>query len=123
TKMPADIVTTEELMNQRDFIESMDRLSWSWWKRFGWYPRMQECHYRRIDQIYLESRQVYGDGHFLRYATRRRLAKKHTLTAENVEKRLERNRTMEIGDVKLRVPETTNGEYGRLKPTSTQLCL
>ncbi|XP_020808123.1 uncharacterized protein LOC110184080 [Drosophila serrata] len=121
--MPANIVTTEQVAHQRSFIDSMSKVSRSWWTRFAWYPRMQECHYRRIDQIYLESRQMYGDEHFLLYATRRRLDKKFTQTAANAEERLERQQTMEIdGSVNVTVPKTTNGMYGLLKPTSLHFC-
>ncbi|XP_017018821.1 uncharacterized protein [Drosophila kikkawai] len=121
--MPADIVTTQQVADQRAFIDNINNLALSWWKRLPWYPRMQECLYRRIDQIYLESRQMYGDEHFLRYATRQRLAKKHRLTAADVEKELETRRTLESdGCLNLAVPKTTNGEYGRLKPTSLHWC-
>ncbi|KAH8248067.1 hypothetical protein KR038_005708, partial [Drosophila bunnanda] len=123
TKMPVTIVTTEEVAHQRALTNKMTKLSQSWWRRFAWYPRMQKCHYRRVDQIYLECRQKYGDGHFLLYATRQRLAKKYTQTAADVEKGLVAHRTFETdGCVKSAVPETTNGEYGRLKPTSLHFC-
>ncbi|KAH8253264.1 hypothetical protein KR032_004545, partial [Drosophila birchii] len=123
TKMPADIVTTEQLAYQRESIKTMERTSRSWWKRFGWYQRLQERHYRRIDQIYLEGRQRYGDGHFQDYATRRRLTKKYTQTAANVVKRLRRLTDLEIdGCVNISMPKTTNGEYGLLKPTRLHFC-
>lgn len=112
-------MTTEQLRYQLAFIDNMDRTSRSWWDRFAWYPRMQECHFRRIDQIYLESRQMFGDDHFLRYAARRRLAKKYTVTASEVEDVLASRQTLENdGGRDFSVPRTTNGEYGRVKPTS-----
>ncbi|XP_017010359.1 uncharacterized protein [Drosophila takahashii] len=121
--MPADIVTTEQLRYQLAFIHAMDRTGRHWEETFSWYPRMQCCHYQRIDQIYLESRQRHGDGHFLKYANRRRLLKKFLVTAQDVQEGLEERRTLEgDGILGIKVAATENGEYGRLKPGRLYFC-
>ncbi|XP_017070138.2 uncharacterized protein LOC108107230 [Drosophila eugracilis] len=121
--MPADIVTTEQLRYQLAFSHAMERTTRHWQETFSWYPRMQCCHYQRIDQIYLESRQRYGDKHFLDYANRKRLLKKYMVTARDVTDTLEERRTLENdGIVGIRVAATENGEYGRMKPASIYFC-
>jgi len=121
--MPADIVTTEQLRYQLAFIHAMDRTSRHWEDTFSWYPRMQCCHYQRIDQIYLESRQQYGDGVFLKYANRGRLLKKYSVTARDVEETLQERRTQDSdGILGIKVAATENGEYGRMKPGRLYFC-
>ncbi|XP_017044941.1 uncharacterized protein LOC108090670 [Drosophila ficusphila] len=121
--MPADIVTTEQLRYQLAFSNAMERTTRHWQETFAWYPAMQDCHFRRTDQIYLESRQRYGDRHFLRYAARRRLLKKYTVTAQEVKATLEERSTLQRdGILGIRVAATENGEYGRLKPSSLYFC-
>ncbi|XP_017124421.1 uncharacterized protein LOC108144252 [Drosophila elegans] len=121
--MPADIVTTEQLRYQLAFSHAMERTTRHWEETFCWYPRMQSCHYQRIDQIYLESRQRYGDGHFLPYARRRRLLRKHMVTAQEVAEILEQRRSLEHEGIRnIQVAATENGEYGRLKPSGLYLC-
>ncbi|KAH8401830.1 hypothetical protein KR009_008178, partial [Drosophila setifemur] len=126
-KMPADIVTTEQLRNILDITNNMDRNSRRWVENASWYPKMQDSHYGRIAQIYLESRLRYGDYHFLRYGHRRRLAKKFLVTAEEVEDLLGGRKTLELeegvgGSTWPSVPPTTNGEYGRVKPSRLHMC-
>ncbi|EDV37219.1 uncharacterized protein Dana_GF11537 [Drosophila ananassae] len=123
--MPADIVTTEQLRYQLAFIHRMDMSTRGWLQRFSWFPKMQECHYTRIDQIYLESRQQYGDKHFERYGLRRRLSKKFMPTDEDMGRSSKRPRSLEL-ELGLaqgpKVPPTENGEYGRVKPTAIHFC-
>eukprot|EP00099_Drosophila_melanogaster_P012537 NP_001286858.1 uncharacterized protein Dmel_CG3611, isoform C [Drosophila melanogaster] len=121
--MPADIVTTEQLRYQLAFSHAMERTTRHWQETFAWYPKMQCCHYQRIDQIYLTSRQRYGDGHFLKYANRRRLAKKFVVTAQEVAEGLEDLKMLEQdGITGLKVAVTENGEYGRMKPSKLYMC-
>lgn len=123
--MPADIVTTEQLRTQLAFIHQMEMTTRGWIHRFSWFPKMQECHYRRIDQIYQESLQQYGAKHFERYGLRRRLDKKFMPEDMDVEPSTKGPKSLEV-ELRLahwpKVPPTENGEYGRVKPTTIHFC-
>ncbi|XP_017096550.2 uncharacterized protein [Drosophila bipectinata] len=120
--MPADIVTTEQLRYQLAFTHRMDMTTRAWIDRFSWFPKMQECHYRRINQIYEESRQEYGAKHFDLYARRRRLGKNISPLYEDVKKSSKGPRSLEVELNLAKVPPTENGEYGRVKPTALHFC-
>ncbi|XP_017146064.2 uncharacterized protein LOC108158335 [Drosophila miranda] len=114
--MPADLVAKERY--QRDLNTHIKAIDEQWKEQLSWYPQMQDFLYGRVPQIYLESRQMYGDEHFLRYARRHRLHQKHTVTKQDAERiLLEHQEKLDADALNCKASPTENGEYGRVKPT------
>ncbi|XP_022228770.1 uncharacterized protein LOC111078410 [Drosophila obscura] len=119
--MPTDQVIAERC--KRSVIAHLAAIDDQWKERLSWYPQMQASLYGRVPQIYLESRQMYGDEHFLRYARRHRLHKKHTVTKQDAERiLLERQEKLDADALDCKVPPTEYGEYGRVKPSRQHFC-
>ncbi|SPP74511.1 uncharacterized protein LOC117587313 [Drosophila guanche] len=119
--MPSDVVTAERC--QRSITAHMSAIDEQWKERMSWYPQMQAKLYGRLPQIYLESRQMYGDEHFLRYARCRRLHQKHTVTQQDEERILaERQEKLDADAMNFKVPPTEYGEYGRVQPSRQYFC-
>ncbi|ALC41916.1 CG34106, partial [Drosophila busckii] len=125
-----EVITTDQLKYRR-LVASKDlRFKNRYDKLFSWYPEQQEIEYSRIREIYCESRQQYGDEQFDKFATRERLNDKHRCLSQAEQLNLElaeqqskdQQQQQQPTEVNCFVPMTTNGEYGRCRPTHIHYC-
>ncbi|KAH8299934.1 hypothetical protein KR044_007552, partial [Drosophila immigrans] len=116
----------DQLKYYRLISKTDDRSKERWQKCFSWYPGRQNIEFNRVAQIYCDSRHTYGDEAFMKYAQQKRLNNKHTITISHqnsfdVEQK-ELSEQSSHSNNNAKVPPTTNGEYGRLKPTRMHYC-
>jgi len=124
--MAKEVITTDQLKYYRLVSNNDEKSKDRWIKCFSWYPIRQNKDFGRVAQIYCDSRHRYGDELFFKYAFRKRLNNKHTIsvTHADVEKLLEMEEVERGSNINsnAKVPPTTNGEYGRFKPTRIHYC-
>lgn len=124
--MAKEVITTDQLKYYRLVSNNDQRSKDRWTKCFSWYPGRQNIEFSRIPQIYCDSRHRYGDELFLKYARSKRLNNKHTIVitpeeAANMSENDEVDNATNVNS-EAKVPPTTNGEYGRFKPTKMHYC-
>ncbi|TDG47701.1 hypothetical protein AWZ03_005845 [Drosophila navojoa] len=121
--MPIDVITTDNLKYHRLVASKDTKTSDRWQKLFSWYPGRQNIEFSRIAQIYCESQHRYGQDIFLKYARERRLNKLHAYNHLDSLKELEKQDEQSHNvNSNAKVPPTTNGEYGRFKPSRMHYC-
>ncbi|KAH8370027.1 hypothetical protein KR093_001939 [Drosophila rubida] len=120
--MAKEVITTDQLKYFRLVSKTDDISRERWLETFSWYPSRQITEFSRVAQIYCDSRHTYGDEIFLKYAQRRRLNSKHSITVRRSNEVDVEEETQDNVNYNAKVPPTTNGEYGRFKPTRVNYC-
>eukprot|EP00099_Drosophila_melanogaster_P001568 NP_001097170.1 uncharacterized protein Dmel_CG34169 [Drosophila melanogaster] len=119
----SEVIFVDQLKHFRVVASQIDKTRITWEKNSAWFADAQRENYSRYASIYAESRETYGDKMYGYYARRNRLRSEYSVKSEAAtrqEIRYENESMAHLKDYKY--SETTNGEYGRVRPSALFFC-
>ncbi|KMY90655.1 uncharacterized protein LOC27209436 [Drosophila simulans] len=120
----SEVIFVDQLKHFRVVASQIDKTRTNWEKSSAWFADAQREYYSRYGSIYAECRKTYGDKMYGYYARRNRLRSEYCVKSKTAKTRQEiRYENESMAHLKgYKYSETTNGEYGRVRPSALFFC-
>lgn len=119
----SEIIFMDQLLHHRSVASQIQVTRSTWQKRSSWFPSAQREQYSQISRVYDDCLNKYGTESFEYYAKRIRLRKEFTENARSTIQKKERKAETSMEHLKgYKVPRTSNGEYGSVRPSKQFFC-
>ncbi|XP_017086587.2 uncharacterized protein LOC108118421 [Drosophila eugracilis] len=118
-----EVVFEDQLKHYRVVAKQIDKTREYCQKNWSWFPEAQRKYYSQYGLLYAQSREKYGDKIYGHYAKRNRLRSEFRSESKSVIG--QENRDTEVSMAHLvgyKYPQTTNGEYGSVRPSELFFC-
>ncbi|KAH8362583.1 uncharacterized protein LOC110184931 [Drosophila serrata] len=126
TLNPADpeITFVDQLLQHRAVRSQIAQTRFTWNRRSAWFPEAQAMEYAQISVVFNDCIQKYGAEMFEYYAKKNRLHKKYTKDNLTPAKKAKRRSDPSMDHLAgYKVPKTTNGIYGSVRPSHLFHCM
>ncbi|KAH8269713.1 hypothetical protein KR018_001628 [Drosophila ironensis] len=120
--MYEEIIFMDQLLQFRSVASQVQDSRITWDNQSSWFPAAQREYYSQYGKIYEQSLQQYGEKIFGIYADRIRLIRDYRPdTRASMD--MDKDNDISMDHLKgYKIPRTTNGEYGSVRPSDVFNC-
>ncbi|EDV54865.1 uncharacterized protein LOC6549580 [Drosophila erecta] len=118
-----EVIFVDQLKHCRVVANQIDKTRINWQKNSAWFADAQREQYSRYASIYAECREMYGDKIYGYYARRNRLRSEYTFKSRTTTGPGNLFTNESMAHLKgYKYSQTTNGEYGSVRPSELFFC-